>query len=153
MPTQEDRLATIERKLASLELELLYERRKAEESTPSENASNLKDVNYHLTMLLGIASGQERDMKTMKVDLSEIKHSQANLEQRFTGVEGKQTSLEQRFIVLEQRFTDVEGKLDQVVQLLTSAVIMPQQVRAHSPQQQTSQPDCRSGLFSMPATL
>lgn len=89
MPTQEERLATLERKLASLELELLYERRKVEESTPSESASNLKDVNYHLTMLLGIASGQERDIKTMKGDLSEIKNSQASLEQRFTAVEEK----------------------------------------------------------------
>jgi chromosome segregation ATPase len=127
MPTQEERLATIERKLASLELELLYERRKAEESTPSESASNLKDVNYHLTMLLAIASGQERDIKTMKGDLGEIKDSLASLDQRFTsleqhfrGVEGKQANLEQRFMVLEQRFTDVEGKLEQVVQLLTN---------------------------------
>lgn len=106
MPTQEDRLATLERKIASLELELLYEQRKAEESTPSERAYNLNEVNHHLTMLLGIASGQERDMKIIKGDLSAIKNSQA--------------SLEQRFMALEQRFIGVEGKLEQVVQLLTT---------------------------------
>lgn len=99
MPTQEERLATLERKIASLELELLYEQRKAEESTPSERAYNLNEVNHHLTMLLGIASGQERDMKIIKGDLSAIKNSQASLEQRFMGV---------------------EGKLEQVVQLLTT---------------------------------
>lgn len=70
MPTQEERLATLERKVASLELELLYEQRKAEESTPSERAYNLNEVNHHLTMLLGIASGQERDMKIIKAAFS-----------------------------------------------------------------------------------
>ena len=99
MPTQEDRLAALERKIASIELEMLYEQRKAEESTPSEQAYNLKEVNYHLTMLLGIASGQERDIKLVKSDLSIIKDR----------TEG-----------FEQRFISLEGKLDQVLHILTN---------------------------------
>ena len=44
MPTQEDRLSTLERKVAALELERLYEQRKAEESTPSKQAYNADEL-------------------------------------------------------------------------------------------------------------
>ena len=121
MPTQEDRLAALERKIASLELEMLYERRKAEETTPSEQTYNAKEVNHHLTMLLGIASGQERDINIVKSDVSAIKDRLESMQQQFTAFEGK---VEQRFATLEskveQRFVAVEGKLDQVLQILTT---------------------------------
>jgi hypothetical protein len=73
MPTQEDRLATLERKVAAMELQRLYDERKAAESTPSEQAYNYTEINQNLTLLLGIASGQEQDIKVMKNDLGIIR--------------------------------------------------------------------------------
>ncbi len=69
MSTQEDRIAALEQRVADIELERLYERRKATESTTSEQAYDIKQVNHRLTMLLGVASGQERDIKAIKEDL------------------------------------------------------------------------------------
>lgn len=131
MPTQEDRLAALERKIASIELEMLYEQRKAEEIAPSEQAYNLKEINHHLTMLLGIASGQERDIKIVKSDLGIIKDRMEGFEQRFTSLDdqvssldGKVTSLDEKVTSLEetveQRFTSLEGKLEQVLHILTN---------------------------------
>ncbi len=41
IPTQEDRLATLERKVAAMELQRLYDERKAVERTPSETSLQL----------------------------------------------------------------------------------------------------------------
>ncbi len=134
MPTQEDRLDRLEMKVASLELERLYEQRKAAESTPSEQALDLKDVNHNTTMLLGIASGQERAIKTIQVDVESIKNRaeqidanvislSVKVDKRFVALEEKFdkrfVALEGRMTSLEQRFTVMEGKIDQVFQILT----------------------------------
>ena len=148
MPTQEDRLDRLEMKVASLELERLYEQRKAAESTPSAQELNLKDVNHNTTMLLGIASGQERAIKVIQADVISIKNRaeqidanvislsvkvdkrfvalEEKFDKRFVALEGRMTSLEQRFDALEQRFdaleqrfTVMEGKVDQIFQILT----------------------------------
>jgi hypothetical protein len=57
MPTQEERLTTLEQTVA-----LLRKRSGAE----------IQDLNRNVTMLLGIASGQELDIKEMKVSLVTI---------------------------------------------------------------------------------
>ena len=134
MPTQEDRLDRLEMKVASLELERLYEQRMAVESTPSEQALNLKDVNHNTTMLLGIASGQERAIKAIQADVDSIKNRveqidanvislDVKVDKRFVALEGRMTALEQRFVTLEgkieQRFTTLESKVDQIFQILT----------------------------------
>jgi uncharacterized coiled-coil protein SlyX len=71
--TYDDRLTALEQKVADIELERLYEKRKSAESTPSEQAYDAKQTNHRLTMLLGIASGQEHDIKSMKDDIGAIK--------------------------------------------------------------------------------
>jgi hypothetical protein len=73
MPSYEERIAALEQKVTDIELERLYEKRQRAESTPSEQAYDAKQVNYRLTMLLGIASGQEHDIKILKGDVSIIK--------------------------------------------------------------------------------
>ncbi len=103
MPTQEDRLATLERKVAAMELQRLYDERKAAERTPSEQAYNYTEINQNLTILLGIASGQEQDIKLMQGDLDIIR-------ERITSLEGK----------VEQGFTSLEGKVEQVLQHLAA---------------------------------
>jgi len=110
MPTQEDRIADLERKVAALELRRLYDERKAEERTPSVQAFNLKEINENMTILLRIASGQEQDMKIVKEDVRTIKED-------VSAIKRQGASLEEKF---ERRFASVEGKLEQVLQLLTT---------------------------------
>ena len=141
MPTQEDRLDRLEMKVASMELERLYEQRKAAESTPSEQALNLKDVNYNTTMLLGITSGQELAIKTIQVDVASIKNRteqidanvislsakvdkrfialEEKFDKRFVALEGRMTSLEHRFDALEHRFDALEHRFDALEQRFT----------------------------------
>lgn len=60
-------------------------------------------------MLLGIASGREHDIKSIKNDVSAIREE---MNQRFV-------SLEESF---DHRFASVEGKLGQVLQMLATLV-------------------------------
>ena len=103
MSTHEDRIAALERKMTTLELKRLYDERKAAENTPSEQAYNYSEINHNLTMLLGIASGQEHAIRLMQGDLGIIRD--------------RITSLEEKF---EQRFTSLEGKFEQVLQHLAA---------------------------------
>ena len=64
MPTQEDRIAALERKVAMLELLRSQDERKAEESISPVQVQNLREINENMTILLGVASSQEGDMKT-----------------------------------------------------------------------------------------
>ena len=99
MPTQEDRLSTLERKVAALELERLYEQRKAEESTPSKLAYNANEINQNLTILLGVAAGQEKDIKAIKENVSSIKDRLESVEQRLGRLE---TRFEEHMALLTQ---------------------------------------------------
>jgi ubiquinone biosynthesis protein UbiJ len=99
MPTQEDRLSTLERKVAALELERLYEQRKAEESTPSKQAYNANEINQNLTILLGVAAGQEKDIKAIKENVSSIKDRLESVEQRLGRLE---TRFEEHTALLTQ---------------------------------------------------
>ena len=80
MPTQEDRLAALERKVAMLELLRSHDERKAEESTPPAQVHNLREINENMTILLGVASGQEGSLKAIKEDVSDIKDRLDQLE-------------------------------------------------------------------------
>lgn len=61
MPTQEERLTTLEQTVALLR---------------KRSSSEIQDLNRNVTMLLGIASGQELDIKEMKVSLVTIEDRQ-----------------------------------------------------------------------------
>ena len=80
MPTQEDRLAALERKVAMLELLRSQDERKAEEALPPARARNMKEINENLTILLGVTSSQGRDIKVIKADTSSIKDRLDQLE-------------------------------------------------------------------------
>lgn len=89
MPTQEDRIAALERKVAALELRRLYDERKAEEGVPPAQAQNLREINENMTILLGIASSQEGSVKVMEGDVSAIKDRLEGVEQRLDRLETK----------------------------------------------------------------
>jgi flagellar capping protein FliD len=71
-----------------------------------------------MTILLGVASSQGEDIRTIKNDLSILRE---NMEQRFNGIDRRLESMEQGFSSMEQRFTSLEGKFEQVLQILTTS--------------------------------
>lgn len=98
MPTQEDRIASLERKVAMLELLRSQDERKAEEAIPPAQTRHMREINENLTILLGVTSSQGGDIKVIKADVSSIKDSLDRLE------------------ILS---TEQSGRLDQVEALLT----------------------------------
>jgi chromosome segregation ATPase len=80
VPTQEDRIAALERKVAMLELLRSQDERKAEEALPPAQARNMREINENLTMLLGVTSSQGGDIKRIKEDVSSIKDRLDRLE-------------------------------------------------------------------------
>ena len=80
MPTQEDRIAALERKVAMLELLRSQDERKAEESISPVQVQNLREINENMTILLGVASNQEGDIKTIKEDVGSFKERLDTLE-------------------------------------------------------------------------
>jgi hypothetical protein len=108
VPTQEDRLAALERKVAMLELLRSQDERKAEEALPPTQARTMKEINENLTILLGVTSSQGRDIKVIKEDTSSIKDRLERLEAQ---------SYEQTALLNEQsgRFDHVEALLTQIL--------------------------------------
>src|SRR5436305_14886816 len=80
VPTQEDRITALERKVALLELLRSQDERKAEEALPPAQARNMKEINENLTILLGVTSSQGGDVKRIKEDVSSIKDRLDRLE-------------------------------------------------------------------------
>lgn len=72
-----------------------------------------RDLDHNVTVLLGIAGSQGKDMKTMQNDLSVVKERVEGIDRRLDGVD-------RRLEGFEQHFTSLEGKLEQVLQILTT---------------------------------
>ena len=101
VPTQEDRLAALERKVAMLELLRSQDERKAEEALPPAQARNMKEINENLTILLGVTSSQGGDIRVIKADTSSIKDRLDRLETQSNEHSG--------------RFNHVEALLTQIL--------------------------------------
>ena len=108
MPTQEDRIAALERKVAMLELLRAQDESKAEEALPPIQARTMKEINENLTILLGVTSSQGRDIKVIKEDTSSIKDRLDRLEAH----SNEQTALLNEHT---QRFNHVEALLTQML--------------------------------------
>ncbi|BCL84076.1 hypothetical protein ccbrp13_65410 [Ktedonobacteria bacterium brp13] len=110
MPTQEERLAALEQKVTDIELERLYEKRKAPQLS-SDQLYDAGQVNHRLTMLLGVASGQETSIKVIESDLGVIKEQLSGMKQDNAAFHVKFDRLETRFDGLENRFDRLEKLL------------------------------------------
>jgi len=108
VPTQEDSIAALERKVAMLELLRSQDERKAEEALPPAQARTIKEINEHLTILLGVTSSQGGDIKVIKADTSSIKDRLERLEAQ---------SREHTALLSEHtgRFDHVEALLTQIL--------------------------------------
>jgi hypothetical protein len=119
LSTYEDRLAALERKVATMQLERIYEQKKMKETTPSDQS--FKEINYNLTMLLGIASGQEQAIGEVKTGLHSLEES---VNDRFHSLENGLHSLEES---VNDRFQAQDAKLDQILLLLNKRTSNPDQ--------------------------
>ena len=105
VPTQEDRIAALERKVAMLELLRSQGERKAEEAISPAQARNMREINENLTILLGVTSSQGGDIKVIKEDVSSIKDRLDRLE----------TQSNEQTVLLNEH----TGRFDHVEALLT----------------------------------
>jgi polyhydroxyalkanoate synthesis regulator phasin len=101
VPTQEDRIAALERKVAMLELLRSQDERKAEEAIPPPQTRHMREINENLTILLGVTSSQGGDIKVIKEDVSSIKDRLDRLDTQPTEQSG--------------RFDHVEALLTQIL--------------------------------------
>jgi hypothetical protein len=85
----------------------------------------------NITILLGIASGQERDIKSIQVGVMSLDRRFDALEGRLYGMDHRLSTLEKRFDTLEQsvssRFEEHGKKLDQILLLLNTFTPKPDQ--------------------------
>ncbi len=100
-----DQLTALERKVAALELQRLFDERKAAESIPSAKAFNLKEINENITILLGLVSRQEENTRELK----------KSVDRRFEGMEQRVDTLEQHvnnlFEIQDKSLIDCYGYL------------------------------------------
>jgi predicted nuclease with TOPRIM domain len=96
----------------------------------------------NITILLGIASGQERDIKSIQVGVMSLDRRFDALEGRLYGMDHRLSTLEKRFDTLEQsvssrfdtleqsvsvRLEEQDKKLDQILLLLNTYIPKPGQ--------------------------
>ena len=111
VPTQEDRITALERKVAMLELLRSQDERKAEEALPPAQARTMKEINENLTILVGVTSSQGRDIKVIKADTSSIKDRLDQLEVQFNEHIALLTEHSGRFNHVEALLTQILARL------------------------------------------
>ena len=104
VPTQEDRIATLERKVAMLELLRSQDERKAEEAIPPAQTRHMREINENPTILLGVTSLTGGDIKVIRADVSSIKDCLDRLDTQSTEHTG-------RFDLVEALLTQILARL------------------------------------------
>ncbi len=113
MPTQEERLAELERKVAAIELRRLYDERKAAEVTPAAQVRDYSEINQNLAMLLGIASGQEGAIGQMQGDMAVVKGWVEEHGQDIGVIQNDVEVIKRDLGAAKERVTSLEGKVEQ----------------------------------------
>lgn len=126
MSTYEDRLDALEQKVADIQLERLYEKKVTAQNTSSEQSYDARQINHRLTMLLGVTTKQEEDLREVKKRLIAIDDRLSGVDQRMEShfetlekrVKGVETSIEQhnqRFDAIDQTLNEMKGVLAQIL--------------------------------------
>lgn len=109
MPAQDERLTTLEKTVALLQ---------------KSSSTDTQELNRNVTMLLGIVSSQQLDIKEIKISQITVEERldtmNQHMESGFEGVEKRLGALDGRFEALESRFEMQEKKFDQALHLLTT---------------------------------
>jgi chromosome segregation ATPase len=82
----------------------------------SQQMLHNQETDRHLTMLLGIAKGQESDIRVMQTDISTIKTDLGVMNDRLSRVEARLESIE---VQLGMEFAAVNQQLAEIRSLLT----------------------------------
>ena len=98
MPTQEERLATLEQSQANF-------------------GDSINDLNHHVTILIGIIQKQEWDIREIKNSLRAIDSRLESFDSRLGFLDSHLSSFEQS---VNSRFETQDKKLDQIMGLLTT---------------------------------
>jgi uncharacterized coiled-coil protein SlyX len=101
MATSEERLTTLEKTVALLQ---------------KSSSTGIQELNRNVTMLLGIASSQQLDIKEIKISLITVEERLDTMSQH---IESGFESVGKRMETLEGRFEIQEKKFDQMLHLLT----------------------------------
>jgi hypothetical protein len=111
--THDDRLASLERKVAALELRRVYNEGLAQENTPLELGRTLREMNENMTILLGLGTTDREQFIAFRQEVN----------QRFTDLTQDMYSqferIDKRFDAHDKRFDSIDEKLNQIVSLLT----------------------------------
>ncbi len=102
MPTQEERLTTLEKTVALLQ---------------KSSSTGIQELNRNVTMLLGIVSSQQLDIKEIKISLITVEERLDTMDQRIDTLGRRLDTLEQH---MDSRFDALEKKFDQLVTTLTT---------------------------------
>ena len=109
MPTQEERLSTLEQTVTVL-------------------SKGIRDINHNETILLGLVSEQGKDIREMKVSLGALNERLDVFEQSVTNrFDTLEQSVNSRFEGQDKRFEEQDKKLDQVLLLLNTLIPRPEQ--------------------------
>src|SRR6266852_1607714 len=109
MPTQEERLSTLEQTVTVL-------------------SKGIRDINHNETILLGLVSEQGKDIREMKVGLGALNERLDVFEQSVTNrFDTLEQSVNSRFEGQDKRFEGQDKKLDQVLLLLNTLIPRPEQ--------------------------
>jgi septation ring formation regulator EzrA len=112
MSASEERLTILEKTVASLRNDFLQAIIENTRSMTTLNKvvlqqeQNARDANHEITILTGVISSQERDIK-------DIKNHMDSFDLHFASLDG-------RFASLDGRFASLDGKLERVLQILTT---------------------------------
>jgi chromosome segregation ATPase len=113
----EERIIVLEQGLADTQRDFLVHLGEINRSMATLNKVvtsqelNNREINHNVTMLPGVASGQERDIKAMKNDLGIIRERVEHIDQRIDRVDRRLEGIEQRFTSLEEKFEQVLQQL------------------------------------------
>lgn len=97
MATYDERLSALEHTLTALQ---------------RDEAISRDELNRNETMLLGMVTAQQLDIKEIKIRLRSI-------DDRLDNVDGRLDTIDGRLNTIDRRLISMEGKFEQVVQMLT----------------------------------
>lgn len=118
MPTQEERLSTVEQDLRVAQgdflLHLSENNRQiaALNKVLSTQELHSRDIDHNVTILLGIAGSQGKDIRAIKDDLGIIRESVEHMGQQISGFERRFTSLEEKLELVLQQLATLTTKFE-----------------------------------------
>ena len=96
MPTQEERLSTLEQTVTVLK-------------------QGMQDLNHHVTILLGVTSEQGKDIRGIRVNLAALNERvdafEQNVNTRFEALDSRVSGLDDRIGVLDSRVSGLDGRI------------------------------------------